>query len=101
MLMRPSLCVALLLILGVVATVQAQPIGFDKTDLLDAAVQGKGFGEAVAISGNVAVIGEGGSVVTPGRVYVYERDASTGLWTQTGGLQAAQPLRGDGFGQAV
>ncbi len=101
MLMRPSLCVALLLILGAVATVQAQPIGFDKADLLDAAVQGKGFGEAVAISGNVAVIGEGGSVVVPGQVYVYERDASTGLWTQAEVLQAAQPLRGDGFGQAV
>lgn len=90
------------LALGAIASthVQAQPVGFAKSDILDVEVEGKGFGEAVAMDGHRAVVGEGRSLVEPGRVFVYASDIE-GNWTQVQVLQAGQPSRGDGFGQAV
>ncbi|NBC16096.1 MAG: hypothetical protein GVY18_02130, partial [Bacteroidetes bacterium] len=77
----------------------AQVLSVDPAPSLERAVQ-DGFGQAVAVSGDLALVGEGGSLVTEGVVLVYRRDAA-GAWTEVQQLTAPDAGRGDGFGQAV
>ncbi len=62
------------------------------------------FGSAVAISGNLLVVGspEDDDLGTQsGSAYVFERDPDTDQWLQTAKLTAGNGERGDRFGSAV
>ncbi|MBL9146645.1 MAG: choice-of-anchor D domain-containing protein [Verrucomicrobiaceae bacterium] len=59
------------------------------------------FGRAVAVSGNTVVVGAA-NAPGGGAVYVFVRDALTGVWTQEGApLKGLNTGPGDGFGVSV
>jgi len=61
------------------------------------------FGAAVAIDGDLAVVGAGASgnpAPATGAAYVFERDGA-GVWTQIAKLTASDQASGDGFGRSV
>lgn len=64
---------------------------------------GDAFGSAVAMEGNMAIIGainaDAGAIVDCGAVYVYERSGM--VWTERSKLVAADATVGDNFGAAV
>ncbi len=63
------------------------------------------FGQAVALSGDVAVVGAPGDAeqgaAFRGAAYVFRRDAATGAWTQEAKLTAHDGQAPDWFGRAV
>ena len=59
-----------------------------------------GFGEAIYLNGNQAIIAESGGQESPGRAYVYVRDA-TGSWSKQAELGAEGVDNISGFGQAL
>jgi len=70
------------------------------------------FGETVSIDSNYAILGSRGkdfnSLTDPtstlyngGVAYVFERNESTGVWSETAYLKASNPGMGDQFGNAV
>jgi len=62
------------------------------------------FGTAVAISGSYAIIGAPGDADKggySGSAYIFERNASTGIWEQKAKLLAADGTAGSTFGTAV
>jgi hypothetical protein len=67
------------------------------------AVSGKSFGNAVAVSGNTAVIGDFVALMGTqprGAAYIFVRN-SAGVWTKTQVLRASDVVLHDHFGQAV
>ncbi len=64
--------------------------------------QGSAFGASVAISGDIAFVGapqNSGQLDGPGRVYVFVRDARTGVWNETQMLtRGGDTVFTDGFG---
>lgn len=77
-----------------------------ETRIQDLAAPGSAeeLGTAVAINGDVAVVGapkfDTGAGVDAGQAYIYERTAS-GMWLLTGTLTASDASGGDNFGQQV
>jgi choice-of-anchor B domain-containing protein len=71
-----------------VATVLAAP-----------AVAQEGFGRAVAVADGEVFIGEPGTLVPSGFVYVYRLEG--GVWNEALALTAPSPAEGDGFGTAI
>ena len=59
-----------------------------------------GFGRAVAVGADHAFVGSPQDVNTPGRVYVYSRDAE-GAWQERTFLEARDGRVRDGFGTAI
>lgn len=62
------------------------------------------FGIAVAISGDVALVGADGddeAALDAGAAYVFERDAETGTWTEAQKLTASDASENDEFGYTV
>ncbi len=78
------------------------PLAVNGTDASQAAAN---FGSSVALSGNTMVVGSparDSTVADVGRVYVYERDAGTGLpWGQVIQLNGSDSVAGDRFGESV
>jgi hypothetical protein len=62
-------------------------------------VAGDWFGESVAISGSLAIVGAGNAASAAGRVYVFTKTV-TG-WKQTAELKGSDTLSGDDFGGSV
>ena len=65
---------------------------------------GAGFGTAVAIAGDLAVVGAPGSdtaAADAGEVFLFERDPISGAWTQRTGLQGHDTAAGHRFGWSV
>jgi hypothetical protein len=62
-------------------------------------VAGDWFGESVAISGSLAIVGAGNAASAAGRAYVFTKTA-TG-WTQAAELKGSDTLAGDDFGGSV
>ena len=62
-------------------------------------VSASGFGDAVAVSGELAVVGAPGSTISHGKAYVYQFINS--MWSQVSTLCAPDSAAGDGFGTAV
>jgi hypothetical protein len=62
-------------------------------------VAGDWFGESVAISGSLAIVGAGNDASAAGRAYVFTKRA-TG-WTQAAELKGSDTLAGDDFGGSV
>ncbi|MEI7658988.1 MAG: FG-GAP repeat protein, partial [Phycisphaerae bacterium] len=60
---------------------------------------GDGFGDAVAISGDTAIIGASGANRQQGSAYIFTRTGTT--WTQQAKLTATGGAAGDFFGNAV
>ena len=59
----------------------------------------RGFGNPVAIAGELALVGEAANVANPGYVYVYRRQS--GEWVEYRALTAPGATAGDGFGTAI
>ena len=66
---------------------------------LNAPHAGAQFGVAVAVSGNLAVVGAAGSSTRNGTAYVYQ--FSNSLWSQVATLTSSNPSAGDNFGAAL
>ena len=74
---------------------------------------GDQFGNAVSISGNYAIVGawfEDSNSITDqtdnsaenaGAVYVFERNETTGIWSQAAYLKASNPAANENFGAAL
>src|SRR5690606_15422423 len=67
-----------------------------------------GFGNEVSIFGNYAVVaaelnspGSGGPIPNSGAVYIYEKNAVTGIWSQTQKIIAFDRDVNDRFGSSV
>ena len=63
-------------------------------------VEGTGFGTAVALSGDVALVSSSGRDEKIGAVYVLRRDAD-GAWAEHTKLTASDGQAGDGFGATL
>ena len=62
------------------------------------------FGESVAISGNYAIVGASRQVyngITTGSAYIFERNVTTGVWSETAILRASNADSLDLFGESV
>jgi len=59
------------------------------------------FGTTIVARGDRAVVGAPFQELGFGAAFVFERDASTGAWTQTRRIDAPEPIEGDVFGAAV
>jgi len=62
------------------------------------------FGESVAISGNYAIVGASRQVyngITTGSAYIFERNVTTGVWSETAILRASNAESLDLFGLSV
>jgi choice-of-anchor B domain-containing protein len=64
-------------------------------------VAGDAMGAAVAVIGNVILVGAPGRHEGTGAVFVFERDPATRRWIPRTPLSAAGPTAGDRFGAAV
>src|SRR5205814_2942992 len=62
---------------------------------------GKAFGSAVAISGNMALVGDpfDGTIVGDGAIYVFTFDGTA--WTQQSKIVDPNPTGGDSFGASI
>ena len=59
------------------------------------------FGDAVAVSGEQILVGEGRNLLLPGNVFVYDRDAN-GMWTQSRVLEPeVEEEAALGYGRAL
>ena len=75
----------------------------NKIAALDGAT-GDSFGSVVAVSGNIAIVGannDGDKGPNSGSAYVYEKDDSSGNWTEVAKLTASGGTENDFFGRAV
>ena len=63
-------------------------------------IEGTGFGTAVTLSGDVALISSSGRDEKTGAVYVFRRDAD-GLWSEHAKLAGSDTQAGDGFGATL
>ena len=61
------------------------------------ATPGRGFGRAVALRGDIALVGA--PLVTPGAVYVFRRNGST--WNETRQIRPSDAPQATGFGWSV
>jgi len=59
-----------------------------------------GFGSAIAVDGNILLIGDAKADSESGVVYVFTRDG-TGGWRQTGSFTAPERHAGDAFGSSI
>jgi choice-of-anchor B domain-containing protein len=59
------------------------------------------FGAAIAVEGDLAVIGAPGSGAGHGAAFLYRRDATSGVWSEQSRLAAFNSIRDDRFGSAV
>jgi hypothetical protein len=59
------------------------------------------FGTAVAVEGDIALVGAPLDEAQAGAVYVFERDAQTGTWVEVQKLTASDPAAWDRFGWSV
>lgn len=62
--------------------------------------EGDGFGAALALEGDIALIGAPGSADRTGAVYAFRRE-SAGTWSSDGELQASDAAADAGFGAAL
>jgi hypothetical protein len=96
----PLSLLAVLLVGGVASTANAAPLVLPETKLLAAdGTPNDHFGMAVAVSGDIAVIGAEGDGTKHGAVYVFVRGGAT--WSLQQELVAADGANGDEFGHAV
>ena len=58
-----------------------------------------GYGASVAVSDDVVFVGEIGSLMRPGAVYVYQKGPRG--WTETARIEASDGSPGDGFGSVL
>ncbi len=63
-------------------------------------IQRTGYSAAVAVNDGTLFIGEPSNTVTPGLVYIYNKDAN-GEWVLTGKLTADDAVEGDRFGTSI
>jgi hypothetical protein len=59
------------------------------------------FGHSVSISGDYAIVGAYNKSSSTGDVYIYTRDASTGVWGSEQKIQTTDIQTGDRFGSSV
>ena len=59
----------------------------------------KGFGNAIAVSGNTVFVGEPNNTYNPGAVYLYRQEG--GEWTRVNKITADGAEQNDGFGSAL
>ncbi|HUF50389.1 MAG TPA: choice-of-anchor B family protein [Longimicrobiales bacterium] len=64
-------------------------------------VLNQNFGTALALTGDLAVIGAPGDADGHGAAFVFRRNAETGAWTEATRLVAFSGVRGDAFGTSV
>jgi nucleoside-specific outer membrane channel protein Tsx len=62
-------------------------------------VANDGFGDSVAISSTIAIVGASGHASSAGRAYVFTKTA--GVWKQTAELKGSDTVTRDGFGDSV
>jgi len=67
--------------------------------LAPAAEAQRGFGNTVAIAGDMVLVGEPSNQANPGYVYVYRQVA--GEWVEYATMNAPEPTEGDGYGTAI
>ena len=65
------------------------------------AEEGSQFGQTVALSGNVAVVGAAGANERTGSAYVFTRDKNTGMWSIGAAIAGSDAESGDRFGTSV
>ena len=69
--------------------------------LLVAPADAQYFGSTVAVSGDLAIAGGRGNDISPGALYIYDKQ-DDGTWAEVGTLQATDGREdGDGFGSDV
>ncbi len=62
---------------------------------------GDGFGQGLAVAGNTLLASAAQPDSSRGAVYVFERDAASGSWTETAQLTAGDADAGDRLGEAL
>ena len=65
-----------------------------------AAANSDGFGSAIAIDGNIMLVGQAKADSNSGVVVVFTRDAS-GAWRESGSLKAPERRAGEAFGSGI
>ena len=60
-----------------------------------------GFGSAIAVDGNMLLVGQTKSDSESGEVVVFTRDGAAGAWRETGTLKAPERHPGDAFGASI
>lgn len=69
--------------------------------LPSAGTAGHNFGNAVAVSGDIALVGAPGDFSLGGSAFVFERDTVAGAWVETQRLNASDGSGSDRFGYAL
>jgi choice-of-anchor B domain-containing protein len=94
-LLSRSLLALVATLIGSVAPVAAQ--SFYRADA--GVAEMAGFGRAVVVNGDQVIVGEGGTNLRPGTVYVYEKQG--GSWVEVATFNAPDAEDADGFGSAL
>ncbi|PEN11283.1 hypothetical protein CRI94_15955 [Longibacter salinarum] len=95
-----AVVLAITLLGGLSAPTVAQIFELPRPDTSDT----RSFGVAVAISGDVAIVGASGENecgTNSGAAYVYERDTTSGAWNRTVRLTPSECREGSFFGETV
>jgi len=99
---RMSVAFGVFVPLGVSLAASGETAQCERREIIPAtAGRGDQFGEALAASGNVVVVGAGGNNThardNPGSVYVYSAET----WQEIGWFAASDGAHGDAFGESV